>query len=47
MFFDDPAFSEYQDDTKKKIAQLMEDFYSSYGKESIADIIRSLCEWES
>lgn len=40
MIFDDPTFSEYQDDTKKKIEELMEDFFSSYGKESIVDIIR-------
>lgn len=40
MFFDDPTFSDYQDDTKKMIVKLIEDFYSSYGKESIVDIIR-------
>ena len=38
-FFDDPALNEYEDVTKRKIKAMMEDFFSSYGKESLADII--------
>lgn len=41
MFFDDPALNEYEDVTKRKIKAMMENFFSSYGKESLADII----EW--
>lgn len=41
MFFDDPALNEYEDVTKRKIKAIMEDFFSSYGKDSLADII----EW--